>query len=266
MPWMFLVWLLAFMLHCGVRRPPRTNHPMPLPRQPRCWRWAHPCSQPLQLLGVALYVLMQLADLENDYLNPHDAAATINRTVVRAAGWSGRPPLALNWLAAGRCQCCASEPQAAPLSLPAGQPACDARSVNCRNAAAHAAPAVLQLPEYGIQAAATALMLLSGNWMLGVLHLGLLAFHLRQLSFRWGAALWCAVLCMACRAGKRGVKLHLCYCYSGQLDASWHVGTGPGAFLQAGWPSPPQTTHPAAALGRLPVVNTCAPSALLPVA
>ncbi|GAB4818151.1 hypothetical protein N2152v2_005197 [Parachlorella kessleri] len=64
---------------------------------------------------------MQLADLENDYLNPHDAAASINKLV---------------------------------------------------------------MPEYAMQGAVTVLMLVSGNWVLGVVHTCLLAFHLRQISYR----------------------------------------------------------------------------------
>lgn len=38
------------------------------------------------LLGCCMYQLIQLSDLEADFLNPHDAARNINRVVV-GGGW-----------------------------------------------------------------------------------------------------------------------------------------------------------------------------------
>ncbi len=55
MPWQLLVWLVAFVLQSG-------------------------------LLGTCMYKLIQLSDLENDFINPHDAARNFNKVVVR-----GRP-------------------------------------------------------------------------------------------------------------------------------------------------------------------------------
>jgi hypothetical protein len=65
MPLLFLIWLLAFLLQSG-------------------------------LLGSIMYTVIQLTDLENDYINPHDAATNINRLVVRrcfvvAAGPGNQP-------------------------------------------------------------------------------------------------------------------------------------------------------------------------------
>ena len=52
------------------------------------------------------------------------------------------------------------------------------------------------LPEYGCQAALTAVLLLTGHWLYGGLHAVLLAYHVRQV--RWAAVLrlpakWAAV-------------------------------------------------------------------------
>jgi protein cornichon len=51
MPWQLLVWLLGFMLQCA-------------------------------LLGCTMYQLIQLTDLQNDYINPHDATENYNRFLV----------------------------------------------------------------------------------------------------------------------------------------------------------------------------------------
>lgn len=55
MPWELLLWLLAFMLQSG-------------------------------LLGVSIFQLTQLTDLEADEINPHDAAAAFNRVAYPEAG------------------------------------------------------------------------------------------------------------------------------------------------------------------------------------
>lgn len=39
---------------------------------------------------------------------------------------------------------------------------------------------MLQLPEFGLQAFMTGLMLLTGRWVIGVVHLGILLFNVRQ--------------------------------------------------------------------------------------
>ena len=35
------------------------------------------------LLGITMYTLISLSDLENDFVNPHDSSVSINRWVVR---------------------------------------------------------------------------------------------------------------------------------------------------------------------------------------
>jgi len=35
------------------------------------------------LLGITMYSLISLSDLENDFVNPHDSSVSINRWVVR---------------------------------------------------------------------------------------------------------------------------------------------------------------------------------------
>lgn len=52
MPWLFLIWLLAFIGQAA-------------------------------LLGIVLYQLITLTDLEADYLNPHEATRSFNKFVVR---------------------------------------------------------------------------------------------------------------------------------------------------------------------------------------
>ena len=42
------------------------------------------------VLGFCMYTLIQYSDLENDFINPHDAAANVNRLVVSAGGHGGR--------------------------------------------------------------------------------------------------------------------------------------------------------------------------------
>ena len=37
------------------------------------------------LLGITMYSLISLSDLENDFVNPHDSSVSINRWVVRSA-------------------------------------------------------------------------------------------------------------------------------------------------------------------------------------
>lgn len=86
MPWLLLFWLVTFLLQCA-------------------------------LLGCCMYQLIQLSDLECDFINPHDAARNIN------------------WIV---------------------------------------------LPEYACQAAITALLLLTGRWAYGALHLLLLGYHVQQ--------------------------------------------------------------------------------------
>eukprot|EP00887_Chlorella_sp_A99_P003654 scaffold7.g3654.t1 len=69
MPWLLLVWLLAFMLQMGV-------------------------------LGTCMYALIQYSDLENDLLNPHDAAANVNKLVLPE--YAGQAVLAVLLLGSGR--------------------------------------------------------------------------------------------------------------------------------------------------------------------
>lgn len=107
---MFLVWLLAFILHCallGMCRELRRALGLgcaaaPAVRQGRGIACdavlAPPRRPPLAAASASLrvppslpphpavYTIMQIADLEADYLNPHDAAASINRLVVRGEG------------------------------------------------------------------------------------------------------------------------------------------------------------------------------------
>lgn len=58
------------------------------------------------------------------------------------------------------------------------------RSQTGRHPAQFVHPLLLQVPEYAAQAATSALLLLSGNWVLGVLHAALTAYHLQQVSHR----------------------------------------------------------------------------------
>ncbi|KAI7843681.1 hypothetical protein COHA_002581 [Chlorella ohadii] len=90
MPWELLTYLIAFLLQSA-------------------------------LLGCCMYQLIQLSDLESDYINPHDATNNVNWVV---------------------------------------------------------------LPEYGCQAALTAVLLLTGHWLYGGLHAVLLAYHVRQFMRR----------------------------------------------------------------------------------
>lgn len=69
------------------------------------------------LMGLMMFQLIKLADLENDFINPHDASNSLNNVV---------------------------------------------------------------LPEFGLQAFMTALMMLTGRWFIGVIHLGILIFNVRQ--------------------------------------------------------------------------------------
>ena len=52
MPWQALIWLFAFILQSAI-------------------------------LGVSMYQLVQLVDLEADFLNPHEASLNYNKLVVR---------------------------------------------------------------------------------------------------------------------------------------------------------------------------------------
>lgn len=47
-----------------------------------------------------MYQLIQLSDLESDFINPHDATRNINWVVVRHmhSGWWGAGQLPLAWL------------------------------------------------------------------------------------------------------------------------------------------------------------------------
>mmetsp|Transcript_22082 Transcript_22082/g.61296 ORF Transcript_22082/g.61296 Transcript_22082/m.61296 type:complete len:158 (-) Transcript_22082:335-808(-) len=51
MSWLFLIWLICFILQAG-------------------------------LLGMVMYTLICLSDLENDFINPHDSTTRVNRWVV----------------------------------------------------------------------------------------------------------------------------------------------------------------------------------------
>jgi hypothetical protein len=68
------------------------------------------------LMGICMFTLIKISDLENDFINPHDATNSINAWVY---------------------------------------------------------------PEFGLQALLTALMVFSGRWLVGGLHLIVLAFNVR---------------------------------------------------------------------------------------
>ena len=57
MPWEALAWLLAFILQSAI-------------------------------LGITMYLTVQLTDLESDFINPHEASKNFNKLVVRAATFS----------------------------------------------------------------------------------------------------------------------------------------------------------------------------------
>mmetsp|Transcript_15204 Transcript_15204/g.45851 ORF Transcript_15204/g.45851 Transcript_15204/m.45851 type:complete len:157 (-) Transcript_15204:1873-2343(-) len=73
------------------------------------------------LMGIMMYQLIKLSDLENDFINPHDATAALNKVV---------------------------------------------------------------FPEFGLQALMTLLMLLSGRWFIGSLHVLVLAFNVREVMLQ----------------------------------------------------------------------------------
>ena len=70
------------------------------------------------LLGITMYSLISLSDLENDFVNPHDSSVSINRWVVRrhllvACPSSVKPHVGQwFWVPGTRCTQC-SAPRAA---------------------------------------------------------------------------------------------------------------------------------------------------------
>ena len=117
MPIQLLLWLLAFIVQSG-------------------------------LLGVAMYQLVQLTDLEADYVNPHDASKNYNNLVVSRLGEGCRGSLCILI--------------SIIITLVSDQ--------NSRT----------QLPDYAAQAGLTALHLLSGNWAIGSLHAVCLAYLVQR--------------------------------------------------------------------------------------
>lgn len=61
--------------------------------------WALAFGGQAALLGAAMYGLVVLSDLEADFVNPHDCAASLNKWIVRCwvvvgeRGGRGRPPV-----------------------------------------------------------------------------------------------------------------------------------------------------------------------------
>lgn len=108
MPWELLNWLVAFLLQaskmglwgstnagcCGLQATAATSASAATAASGSPSLPADPslpllCPQPhLQsaLLGCCMYQLIQLSDLECDFINPHDAARNINWVVVSPGG------------------------------------------------------------------------------------------------------------------------------------------------------------------------------------
>jgi hypothetical protein len=116
MPWQLLVWLVAFIMQSGA-------------------------------LGMCIYQLVQLTDLEADFINPHEAAKNYNLVAV-----------SFNLLYLGDTLVfLVASPHAL---LPRFR--------------------VTQLPDIAAQAAGTVLLLLTGNWIVGTLQLAALAYNVLQ--------------------------------------------------------------------------------------
>lgn len=83
--------------HQSARAPsaPLSPPPRHAPRSPRhmAWivaLWAVAFAVQAALLGCAMYGLVVLSDLEADFVNPHDCAASLNKWMVGDMGWGGR--------------------------------------------------------------------------------------------------------------------------------------------------------------------------------
>ena len=113
MPWALLEYLLAFLLQVQEDRRSRRKRSRRPPRLLAAAAAAACASATAQLparcprpqsalLGCCMYQLIQLSDLESDFINPHDATRNINWVVVRLrlpVCWVGCTRLC--WLAAG---------------------------------------------------------------------------------------------------------------------------------------------------------------------
>ena len=96
--------------------------------------------------------LISLSDLENDFINPHDASSQINAWVVRTV---------MLMHAQVAAHCCLDALLSHGL-----------RTLRIR----------AQMPEYGIQAALVLTMLLSRRWVVLLIHLPVLAYHVRTFA------------------------------------------------------------------------------------
>jgi hypothetical protein len=190
MPWQLLFWLVTFILQVSTPptaerstqqraaarsgaatrrcRPPNGGPPVPVSAAPTLP--TPPGSLQSALLGCCMYQLIQLSDLESDFINPHDATRNINSVVV-SGGCS-------------RGEGCSCPLGCAGLQLQLRVSLADPARLSQHHPPLpplHFCPSA-QLPEYACQAALTALLLLSGRWAYGSLHALLLAYHLRQVG------------------------------------------------------------------------------------
>ena len=133
------------------------THPLPLHAlgslRRSCLRGGH--DKELTHRAIASQLIL-LSDLENDFINPHDAAHNTNAWVVRF------PPTP--W--ARTVHVFAVNARLVPTGMT--QLSCD----RC----------IVQMPEYGIQAALVLAMLLSGRWVVLCFHLPVLAYHVRTFA------------------------------------------------------------------------------------
>lgn len=146
-----------------------------------------------------MYQLIQLSDLECDFINPHDAARNINWIVVSTqlggcAGSACVSPSPLLFARRGRLRasCCCARLAAC---CPPARMRCTGHRCGWALVPHLLRPSTLppphphpQLPEYACQAAITALLLLTGRWAYGALHLLLLGYHVQQVGWLAAAA------------------------------------------------------------------------------
>ena len=102
--------------------------------------------------------LICLSDLENDFINPHDSTTRVNRWVVRCPALSSQPDLPCAFLHLLPLHLCMHR-HAAVSRVPLGR--------------------AVQVPELLIQATLTALLVFSGKWFSGLLHVAVFAYHVR---------------------------------------------------------------------------------------
>lgn len=137
-----------------------------------------------------MYQLIQLSDLESDFINPHDAARNINWVVVSTVSRS-TPEFAGGCCAWATLPCQAGAPRRLSVgSYRVHDPLRSQVSVPWPTCCWLPLP-LRQIPEYACQALLTALLLLSGRWAYGALHLVLLGYHVQQV----GPAACCRPAC-----------------------------------------------------------------------